>query len=154
MADKEEKEESFSTDNEEVDEQDESYGDETTSEEDNDTEIDIDVADHYNVAHNEANVEVFIVPPEKRITPNILSLFEQADLISSRLSQIAEYNNCMVPIDDLTDPEDMAKRELMMGMCPLLLSRPVGVITIGGKEMKCCEEWNPNKMVLSEIYDV
>ena len=90
------------------------------------------------------SIDTVAVSPEKRITSNVMSKYEITECISIRSTQIAQYNNCLVDVSDLSDPILMAKRELMMRMCPLLLRRYVGT----RDNFEYYEYWNPNEMTL------
>lgn len=100
--------------------------------------------------------EVVVVRPENCMTTDILSEFEQTEIVSIRASQIAKYKNCFVDVSDLDDPVKMAKRELMMRKCPLQLKRPVGEIRDKKSgELKAFVEYrDPNQMQFSIIYKV
>lgn len=101
------------------------------------------------------NTEEIIIKPDERLTSHILSKYEMTEIISIRATQISQYNNCMVPIDDLDDPIKQAKRELMARKCPLILVRPVGERK--NKETEECESyvehWNPNQMCFAMVYN-
>jgi DNA-directed RNA polymerase subunit K/omega len=103
--------------------------------------------------------EVIVVKPENRITSDKLSKYEITEMISIRAMQIAQYNNCLVDIGGLTDPIDMAKREIMMRMCPLILRRDMGTRVDASdpknpKEITYQEWWSPNEMQFPVAYDV
>ena len=96
--------------------------------------------------HNET---IIVVKPEDRCTSNILSKYEMTEIISIRATDIAQNSNCMVDIAGLDDPIKMAKRELMMRMCPLTLRRYIGERNAGEK---IYEFWNPNEMQFATTY--
>jgi DNA-directed RNA polymerase subunit K/omega len=117
--------------------------------EDEEEEVDqpIDYDDAYTKTIN-------IVNPNERTTSHILSRFEMTEIISIRSTQISQFADCMVPIDDLDDPVRQAKRELMARMCPLILVREVG--DLKNKETgimeSWVEHWSPNEMQFAVIY--
>lgn len=97
-----------------------------------------------------------IVTGDDRITSNIMSKFEMTECVGIRATQIESNGRCYVDIDGLTSPILMAKRELMMRMCPLLIKRTVGyrtIVTSSGQELeRVKEEWSPNLMQFSTYY--
>lgn len=100
------------------------------------------------------NREIVIVHPDDRRTSDILSKFEMTEIISIRATQISQFNNAMVDIAGLTSPIDIAKRELMNRMCPLMLRRMVGELKnekTGVLELYA-EDWCPNDMIFSTTY--
>jgi DNA-directed RNA polymerase subunit K/omega len=99
------------------------------------------------------NKEVIIIAPDKRKFSNILSKYEMTEIISIRSTQIAHFNNCMVDAPGLSDPILMAKRELMMRKCPLVLSRFAGELPDqNGKKYSYYEYWYPNEMQFAVMY--
>ncbi len=88
-----------------------------------------------------------VVPDHMRQTSNILSEFEQTELISIRSEQISRYNNPFVDCVGLSDPTSMAGRELSMRRSPLMISRIVGEIKADMKRVSVVEHWDPNLMV-------
>jgi hypothetical protein len=99
---------------------------------------------------NKYNREVIVVHPDKRITSQRLTKFEMTQLTNLRGDQIALDNICMVDVTGLKDSISMAKRELMMRKCPIVLRREVGY-TPDGKN-KLVEDWDPNTMEFSDVY--
>ena len=87
-----------------------------------------------------------IIKPEERMCPGRLSEYEQTELWSIRGTQIENYNNPMVDCKGLTEPIEMAKKELREKMSPLMLRRFVGEAIRDGMWCKFYEDWDPNKM--------
>ena len=133
-------------DDEEVEEIDEEV------EEIDDGEPDEDIVDLKSVS--KYNKEVIVVKPENRITSHILTLYNMTEIISIRSTQIAQHNNCMVDITGLTDPIKMAKRELMMRRCPLVLRRVIGDVKDPrtGEMQTYVEFWDVNTMQFATEY--
>jgi len=98
--------------------------------------------------------EVIVVKPEKRWTSHILSKSEMTEIVSIRIAQIAQSGQAMVEIGDLDDPAKIAKKELMMRRCPLILRREVGSIYNAENNTLTTkiETWNPNEMQFSVQY--
>lgn len=100
------------------------------------------------------NREIIVVAPEHRRTSNVLSLFEMTEIVSIRSTQIAHHSTTMLDdIAGLTDPIAIAKRELMMRRCPLVLRRRVGQKTVAGETQDYYEYWNPNEMQFAKAYE-
>lgn len=95
-------------------------------------------------------VECETVELSDRITPNLMSRFEHTECVNIRAAQIAAYNNCLVDVNDLDDPIEMAKRELAMRRSPLVLRRVVGSElqqrANGLVRVEYCEFWDVNEM--------
>ncbi|SIP85868.1 RNA polymerase Rpb6 [Pacmanvirus A23] len=100
------------------------------------------------------NKEIIVVKPENRLTSHVMSKFEQTEITSIRAVQISQFNNCLVDITGLDDPILMAKRELMMRKCPLIIRRKVGELKNPktGKVEEYYEYWSPNEMQFSVEY--
>jgi DNA-directed RNA polymerase I, II, and III subunit RPABC2 len=84
--------------------------------------------------------EIIIVPMDDRITSNILTKFEIARIISVRATQIEKNNECYVDVSGLSNPVDMAERELVSGNCPISIIRMLNE-TVG-------EVWHANEMTV------
>lgn len=108
----------------------------------------------------EYSQEVRIVPEHLRKSPARLSQYEMTEIVGIRASQIEKTGHCLVDITGLDNEIDMAKRELLMRKCPLLLRREVGR-TIeddpdapGGKKVVIhVEVFDVNAMELSHRFD-
>ena len=99
------------------------------------------------------NQEIIIVSPHLRVTSHKMSGYEQAENVTIRATQIALFNNCFVPTDLMTDPIDMAKKELMMRMSPLRIRRYIGERKdSSGKLAPHYEDWSPNEMQFAFVY--
>lgn len=92
-----------------------------------------------------------IVHLDDRKTSEVMSSLEQAEYVSIRAQQIATYNNCMVA-NNLHDPIEMAKLELMQRKCPLFIRRKVGEVREGDTFVEYYEEWDPNSMIFAIDY--
>jgi DNA-directed RNA polymerase subunit K/omega len=98
------------------------------------------------------STDVIVISPENRRTSNRLSKYEMTEIVSIRAQQIAEYNNPMIDIGILDDPIEIAKKELMMRKCPLMLRRVVGEKEVDGLIHQFCEDWDPNTMTFTVVY--
>jgi len=103
-------------------------------------------------ASSNTAVRVIIRPADQRVTDNRLHQSEASHIISARAQQIARsatnYVAASPALALLTDPCDIAHRELMERRCPLLLWRQVGW---GPNGEKIIEEWNPREMALPAL---
>lgn len=97
---------------------------------------------------NSVERTAYIIPESERTTSDVLSKFEYARILSIRSAEIEEHNNPIVPVDDLSDPTLMAKREISARMCPLVIRRYVGEREIPNLGVvPCYEDWSPNEMI-------
>lgn len=104
--------------------------------------------------HRRPLVEVKrIVPPDSRMTSNIVSEFEMTMLTSIRAQQIDEGDDALVDCDDLKTGLARARRELMQRRCPLSLERGISTIIEDDKIVHIVEIWDVNEMVFSKHYD-
>lgn len=95
--------------------------------------------------------DIVIMPPEKRITPSIMSRYEQTECISIRAVQIEKNGKCFVKTSANT-PTEMAEQELLMRKTPLRIRRFLGHKNYNGKLYEVYEDWNPNEMQLVAPY--
>jgi DNA-directed RNA polymerase I, II, and III subunit RPABC2 len=84
---------------------------------------------------------ITVVPQDQNKTISKLSRYEFAQLLVHRIRMYNAEPIAFVDIDGITDPEEIAKKELREGKCPLLIGRTIGNI---------CEIINPNEMYISE----
>ena len=132
--------------NEDVDDEtyepDDENGDEIEDENENENE-------NYNHTYIEDNINLndidnndmkyeIIVKSENRITSHILSIYEFIELISIRASQITNGSYVFTDITGISDPIEMAKKELLDNKCPLYVKRLIG--------LNKYELWSPNVM--------
>jgi DNA-directed RNA polymerase subunit K/omega len=91
----------------------------------------------------ELRKEIIIIHPDNRITSEIMTKFERTEVISIRSRQIENGGNCFVSVDDLTDPIEMAIREMQQKRCPCDILR--------ARTDKIYERWHVNE--LANPYD-
>jgi len=98
------------------------------------------IEDNVNLNDNDNNDMKYeiIVKSENRITSNILSIYEFIELISIRASQITNGSYVFTDINGISDPIEMAKKELLDNKCPLYVKRFIG--------LNKYELWSPNVM--------
>lgn len=66
-----------------------------------------------------------IVPPDERVTSNIIQWTEMVEAIGQRISQIEQGAPIFTDVTGLNNPIDMAKKEFVDRMSPLILVRPL-----------------------------
>lgn len=94
--------------------------------------------------HPKITDERIFVHPDNRITDSMMNDFEITAVINERAKQIENDagNLCFTDTTGLSDPIEMAKKELLDKKCPLDLLRPVGPYW---------ERWHVNEMTISKI---
>lgn len=118
----------------------------------NDEEADDDL-DNYNPSNskinfidndldNESKVQ-FIVKGDDKITSNILTIYEITELIGIRATQISQGSPVFINIENISDPIEMAKKEIINNKCPLYIKRFIGLDKY--------ELWDPNTMVKPKL---
>lgn len=126
--------------NEDIDDETYEPDDENGDDEENESYNHTYIEDNINLNENENNDMKYevIVKSENRITSNILSIYEFIELISVRSSQITNGSYVFTDINGLSDPIEMAKKELLDNKCPLYVKRYIG--------LNKYELWSPNVM--------
>lgn len=121
-------------------EPDDENADENIDEDENESYNHTYIEDNINLNDNENNDMKYeiIVKSENRITSNILSIYEFIELISIRASQITNGSYVFTDINGISDPIEMAKKELLDNKCPLYVKRFIG--------LNKYELWSPNVM--------
>lgn len=95
-----------------------------------------------NDLENESKIQ-YIIKNDDKITSNILTIYEMTELIGIRATQISQGSPVFVDIEYLSDPIEMAKKEIINNKCPLYIKRYIGLDKY--------ELWNPNEMVKPKI---
>lgn len=91
---------------------------------------------------------VVLVPPDERLTDNVLRRTEAAQVLAMRAQQIAQFATSFVDHEGLHDPVAIAFKELFARRCPLSVRRAVGV---GPAQEQLFEEWRVNEMTLPPL---
>ncbi len=91
---------------------------------------------------NDSKIQ-FIIKNDDKITSNILTIYEMTELIGIRATQISQGSPIFVDIDFISDPIEMAKKEIINNKCPLYVKRYIGLDKY--------ELWNPNEMIKPKI---
>jgi DNA-directed RNA polymerase subunit K/omega len=85
-----------------------------------------------------------IVKPEHRITSDCMTIFEYSSVIGIRGTHIANGSIIYTNIENLSDPRDIAKKEIDENKCPLSIVRKLGT-------SNNIEIWNVNEMIKPNI---
>jgi DNA-directed RNA polymerase subunit K/omega len=95
---------------------------------------------HYieNDLDNDSKIQ-YIVNSEDRITSNIITIYEITELIGIRSTQISQGSPIFTDVKNLTNPIEMAKKEILDNKCPLYIKRHIGLDKY--------ELWDPNTMI-------
>lgn len=115
------------------DEYDDEYEFDYENEDDNDELNDKEyMEDNIGFNNNEDDLDTdstfqYIIKNEDRITSNILTKYELIELISTRAKQISNGCHIFTNVNGLTDPIEMAKKEIADNKCPLSLMRNIGL---------------------------
>lgn len=83
-----------------------------------------------------------IVPPDQRITSEIIQLSEMVEAVGIRISQIEQGSPVFTDVTGLNNPIDQAKKELFDRCSPLILSRAL----IKEPSYWLVEEWKVREM--------
>jgi DNA-directed RNA polymerase subunit K/omega len=95
---------------------------------------------HYtdNDLDNDSKIQ-YIVNSEERITSNIITIYEITELIGVRSTQISQGSPIFTEVKNITNPIEMAKKEILDNKCPLYIKRHIGLDKY--------ELWDPNTMI-------
>lgn len=95
-----------------------------------------------NELENESKIQ-YIIKSDDKITSNILTIYEMTELIGIRATQISQGAPVFVDIEFISDPIEMAKKEIINNRCPLYIKRYIGLDRY--------ELWDPNIMIKPKI---
>lgn len=90
---------------------------------------------------NKIDSTIYIVKAEDRITSEYLSLYEYNAVIGHRATHISQGAHIFIDYKDLTDPIQIAKKEIMEHKCPFSIKRKL--------RANLCELWNINEMIIN-----
>lgn len=83
--------------------------------------------------------EIKMVPPDRRITSEYMTIYEFAMVVGTRATHIASGSILYTDPQHLYDPRDIAKKEIAEGKCPLSITRKVSPTVM--------EVWEVNEMI-------
>ena len=84
--------------------------------------------------------EIYFLPAAKRVTSNRITNFELTRVISIRAKQIEADNVVFTDVTGLTDPIQMATKEVYDRKCPLSVVRNLN--------SRVAEKWEVNELIL------
>ena len=118
--------------------------DDEENENENDEEEEIDRSKYINdmLSADMDSSEVTVVKPENRITSDYMTLYEHSKLIGTRAQHIANGAPIYVDITGLSDPLDIARKELQERKCPLSVVRRISKDKI--------EIWSANELHINK----
>jgi DNA-directed RNA polymerase I, II, and III subunit RPABC2 len=90
------------------------------------------------------STEIVFVSPENRITSEFMTRFECTEITSHRAKQIENGCECFTDVSNLSDPLEMARKELNDRRCPLDIVRML--------TDRVAERWHANEMVIPANY--
>lgn len=130
---------------EDVDIQDDDYENYDLDNDDLDND-DLNTSNKINFIDNELDNESkiqYIIKSDDKITSNVLTIYEMTELIGIRATQISQGAPVFVDIEFISDPIEMAKKEIINNRCPLYVKRYIGLDRY--------ELWDPNIMIKPKI---
>lgn len=86
---------------------------------------------------------IVVVPPEERITSNMMTQAEVTRAIALRAEQMSRYPSAYTDVEGLTQAQDIARKELYDHRSPLVLRRAVGRTAAGERII---EKWPVREM--------
>lgn len=84
--------------------------------------------------------QIVYLSPEKRRTSEIMTKFEYTKVVADRAEQIKNGSVCFTDVEGLSDPIEMAKKEVHDKKCPLDIRRMI--------TDKIAERWHVNEMAI------
>lgn len=116
---------------------------------DNDADNDVDVETEEKTELTEryeyqpvVRKEIVYVTPENRVTSEIMTRYEYTEVISIRAKHIEDGGQCFTDVGNITDPIEMAEKELRDRKCPLDITRMLSD--------NVAELWHVNEMGFTE----
>lgn len=85
------------------------------------------------------STEIKIVVPEKRLTSEYMTIYEYSMIVGTRATHIASGSVIYTDPEGLSDPRDIAKKEINELKCPLSITRKISNDLI--------EIWEVNEMI-------
>ncbi len=86
------------------------------------------------------HTEIVFKNPKDRITSEVLSRFELCEVISIRAKQLETGRKIFTEVGNITDPLEIAKKEILDKKCPLSIVRML--------TDKVAEKWHVNEMAI------
>ena len=86
------------------------------------------------------HTEIVFRNPKDRITSEVLTRFELCEVISIRAKQLETGRKIFTDVGNITDPLEIAKKEILDKKCPLSIVRML--------TDKVAEKWHVNEMAV------
>lgn len=112
-------------------------------EEDDESEVVLPKKRHHIYHQEQESTEIRIVPANRRITSEYMTIYEYSMVVGTRATHIASGSVLYTDPDGLYDPRDIAKKEIAENKCPLSITRKVSPTMI--------EIWEVNEMVKPQM---
>jgi hypothetical protein len=90
------------------------------------------------------NTKNIIVKPEHRITSDHMTIFEYSSVVGIRATHISNGSIIYTDVGNLSDPREIAKKEIDLLKCPLSIVRKLGT-------SNKIEVWQVNEMIKPNI---
>ncbi len=84
--------------------------------------------------------EIVYRRPEDRVTSEVMTRFELCEIISIRAKQLEKGHKVFTDVGELTNPIDIARKEILDKKCPLSIRRMI--------TDKVGEKWQANEMAI------
>lgn len=94
-------------------------------------------------SHDNDN-KLIVVKPENRITSDHMTLYEYTSVVGTRATHISNGAPIYTSYDNLSDPIDIAKKEINENKCPLSVVRKLG-------NSNKIEIWEVNELIKPNI---
>ena len=88
--------------------------------------------------------KIIVVKPENRITSDHMTLYEYTSVVGTRATHIAHGSSIYTSYENLSDPCDIAKKEIDENRCPLSIVRKLG-------NSNKIEIWEVNELIKPHI---
>lgn len=95
------------------------------------------------LTEEEAQKDAASIPIDQRITTRYLTKYERARVLGARAQQIEMGAPPMVELDNLTDPIEIARKELIARKIPIIIRR-----FLPDKDSAAFEDWAVNELLL------
>ena len=86
------------------------------------------------------HTEIVFKNPKDRITSEVMTRFELCEVISIRAKQLETGRKIFTEVGNITDPIEIAKKEILDKKCPLSIVRML--------TDKVAEKWHVNEMAI------
>lgn len=86
------------------------------------------------------DTNIIVVKPENRITSDHLNIYEYTSVVGTRATHIANGSIIYTSINNISDPREIAKKEIRENKCPLTIVRKLG-------NSNKIELWEVNEMI-------